>query len=92
MPKPVAKAIPTPTAKPTTKPTAKPTAAPAPKPAPSNCDPSYPDVCLKDGIGDYDCSSGRGNGPNYVTGPLRVEGADPFGLDADGNGVGCERG
>jgi hypothetical protein len=49
-------------------------------------------VCLHDGIGDYDCSSGSGNGPNYVSGPVRVTGSDPFGLDADHDGVGCERG
>ncbi|MFL6130940.1 MAG: PASTA domain-containing protein [Mycobacteriales bacterium] len=72
------------------------TRPPAPKPAPSSastsCDPAYPDVCLKDGIGDYDCSSGSGNGPNYVRGPVRVLPPDPFGLDADGDGVGCEKG
>jgi hypothetical protein len=56
----------------------------------SNCDPSYPDQCLQDGIGDYDCAGGSGNGPNYVSGPVTVTGSDPFGLDADGDGVGCE--
>lgn len=56
----------------------------------SNCDPSYPDDCLEDGNGDYDCSSGSGNGPNYVDGPVRVDGEDPFGLDRDGDGWGCE--
>jgi hypothetical protein len=54
------------------------------------CDPSYPDDCLRDGIGDYDCEGGSGNGPNYVSGPVAVSGADPFGLDANGDGVGCE--
>src|SRR6266536_2233846 len=38
----------------------------------SNCDPAYPDACLHDGIGDYDCAGGSGNGPNYVAGPIRV--------------------
>jgi hypothetical protein len=61
-----------------------------PPPPPSDCDPSYPDVCLRDGIGDYDCAGGSGNGPNYVSGPIRVIGSDPFGLDADGDGWGCE--
>jgi hypothetical protein len=83
------------TSKPLPKPTkAKPT---TPKPAPptttkppaSNCDPSYPDVCLHDGIGDYDCAGGTGNGPNYVTGPVRVVGSDPFGLDGNNDGWGC---
>ncbi len=55
-----------------------------------NCDPAYPDVCLHDGIGDYDCAGGSGDGPNYVDGPIRVLPADPFGLDRDGDGIGCE--
>ena len=46
--------------------------------------------CLKDGIGDYDCASGSGNGPNYVYVTVRVIGSDPFGLDANHNGLGCE--
>ncbi len=68
--------------------------APLPPPAttapPRNCDPSYPGVCLHDGIGDYDCAGGSGNGPNYVDGPIRVLPPDPFGLDRDGDGLGCE--
>jgi hypothetical protein len=79
---------------------------PAPKPVPRtttratqsrpsssaarNCDPAYPDVCLHDGIGDYDCAGGSGNGPNYVSGPIRVLPPDPFDLDRDGDGIGCE--
>ncbi len=55
-----------------------------------NCNSSYPDECLQDGIGDYDCAGGSGNGPNYVSGPVRVVGSDPFGLDRDGDGWGCE--
>ncbi len=31
-----------------------------------------------------------GNGPNYVEGPIRVLAPDPFDLDRDGNGLGCE--
>jgi hypothetical protein len=72
----------------------------AAKPAPvrtsssprANCDSAYPDVCLRDGSGDYDCAGGSGNGPNYVDGPIQVRAPDPFGLDADHDGVGCERG
>lgn len=56
----------------------------------SNCHPSYSPQCLKTGIGDYDCSGGSGDGPNYVTGPVYVSGSDPFDLDRDGDGVGCE--
>jgi len=57
-----------------------------------NCDPSYPDTCLHVGAGDYDCSGGSGNGPNYVDGPIQVKAPDPFDLDRDGDGVGCESG
>lgn len=66
------------------------TTHPAPPPKPSNCDPAYPGVCLKDGIGDYDCAGGSGNGPNYVSGPISVRAPDPFRLDADHDGIGCE--
>jgi cytoskeletal protein RodZ len=71
-----------------------PTTAPPPPPttAPRNCDPSYPDVCLHQGIGDYDCASGKGNGPNYVDGPITVLPPDPFDLDGNGDGIGCEQG
>ncbi len=55
-----------------------------------NCDPAYPDACLHDGIGDYDCAGGSGNGPNYVDGPIQVRSPDPFDLDRDSDGVGCE--
>lgn len=58
----------------------------------SNCHPSYSGVCLIVGIGDYDCSSGSGNGPNYAYGPFRVVGPDSFGLDGDGDGIACEGG
>jgi hypothetical protein len=53
------------------------------------CDPSYPEVCLKTEIGDYDCAGGTGDGPNYINGPIRVLSPDPFELDRDGDGWGC---
>jgi PASTA domain len=69
------------------------TAPPPPSTAPAeNCDPSYPDVCLDPSAEDYDCAGGSGNGPEYVEGPIRVRPPDPFGLDADGDGLGCEDG
>jgi hypothetical protein len=79
---------PTPTTRhrpPTTRKPPPTTSAPA-----RNCDPAYPDACLHDGIGDYDCAGGSGNGPNYVDGPVTVRAPDPFGLDSDNDGVGCE--
>ena len=54
----------------------------------SSCHPSY-SGCLKMNSGDYDCDSGSGNGPNY-TGPVEVYGSDPFDLDRNNNGWGCE--
>jgi beta-lactam-binding protein with PASTA domain len=38
----------------------------------------------------YDCAGGSGDGPYFVSGPVRVTGDDPYGLDGDGNGVGCQ--
>jgi micrococcal nuclease len=69
--------------------------APVPQPTSppeerSGCHPSYPDICLAMDKGDYDCAGGSGNGPNYVRGPIRVLPPDPFDLDRDGDGIGCE--
>lgn len=47
------------------------------------------DPCITTGS-DVDCSGGSGNGPRYVEGPVSVTGDDPYGLDSDGNGVGCQ--
>jgi beta-lactam-binding protein with PASTA domain len=72
-----------------------PTAPPAPPPTapPRDCHPSYPDVCLRPDAPDYDCEGGSGNGPYYVSGPLRVLPPDPFELDGnDNDGWGCESG
>lgn len=38
---------------------------------------------------DYDCIGGTGDGPKY-TGRVTVTGSDPYGLDADNDGIGCE--
>jgi hypothetical protein len=38
---------------------------------------------------DVDCAGGSGNGPEY-TGRVRVIGPDVYGLDRDGDGIGCE--
>lgn len=54
-----------------------------------NCDPSYSGACLSPNSSDYDCEGGTGDGPDYV-GEVQVTGSDPFDLDADGDGVGCD--
>lgn len=54
------------------------------------CHPSYPSVCLAINKGDYDCKGGSGNGPNYIKGPIVVLQPDPFDLDRDNDGIGCE--
>jgi hypothetical protein len=55
----------------------------------SECDPNYAGACLDPYASDYDCAGGSGNGPAY-TGPVTVVGSDHYGLDADGDGYGCE--
>jgi hypothetical protein len=55
----------------------------------SDCDPNYAGACLDPDSPDYDCEGGSGNGPDY-TGPVRVVGDDPHGLDRDGDGYACE--
>jgi hypothetical protein len=52
-----------------------------------NCTPGYK-PCLPR-ASDYDCKGGSGDGPKY-TGRVRVTGSDPYGLDADNDGIGCE--
>ena len=54
----------------------------------SGCTPGY-SPCIPPGA-DVDCAGGSGNGPRYVQGPVQVSGSDPYGLDSDGDGVGCE--
>jgi endonuclease YncB( thermonuclease family) len=58
-------------------------AAPAPAPAPAqggNCHPGY-SPCLPL-VADLDCGE--------INGPVHVLGDDPYGLDRDGDGVGCD--
>jgi hypothetical protein len=92
---------PPPTAPPTTLP---PVVTPPPTPAttvappttpppvvtapPSNCNPNYT-PCVPF-ASDVDCAGGGGNGPVYVQGPVIVIGNDVYGLDSDGDGIGCE--
>jgi hypothetical protein len=55
---------------------------------PPDCTPGY-SPCIPPGP-DVDCAGGTGDGPRYVQGPVIVTGSDPYGLDRDGDGVGCE--
>lgn len=64
------------------------TSEPSPLARP-DCTAGY-SVCMLPNRGDYDCRGGSGDGPNYVSGPVRVTGSDPYDLDRDNNGMGCE--
>lgn len=81
---------------PTTKPpttkrptTAAPSTSAAAKPLVETCSPNYTGACVPIDS-DVDCAGGSGNGPSYVRGPVQVVGGDPYGLDADHDGIGCE--
>lgn len=63
--------------------------APLPQQPGSSCDSNYSGACVPIDS-DVDCAGGSGNGPSYVAGPVRVVGSDVYGLDRDGNGIGCE--
>lgn len=54
-----------------------------------SCDPNYAGACVPI-ASDVDCAGGQGNGPAYVTGPVRIIGRDIYQLDRDGDGVACE--
>lgn len=54
----------------------------------ADCDPNY-SGCVPI-ASDVDCAGGRGDGPAYVKGPVKVIGKDIYRLDRDGNGIGCE--
>jgi hypothetical protein len=70
---------------------ALPSVAQSTAPAKKRCDPNYSGRCLKPNVSDYDCAGGSGNGPYYVSGPFRVVGTDHYRLDADRDGIACER-
>ena len=54
------------------------------------CHPSYEWVCVPF-ASDVDCAGGRGDGPAYVRGPVKVVGPDVYDLDRDGDGIACEK-
>jgi beta-lactam-binding protein with PASTA domain len=63
---------------------------PTTNPPPQNCTAGY-SPCLPP-ASDYDCAGGSGNGPAYTEPGVtyRVTGSDPYGLDSDNDGYGCE--
>ncbi|MET3424117.1 hypothetical protein BJ973_003329 [Actinoplanes tereljensis] len=71
----------------TTKPVAK-VVAIGTKTAGDSCDPNY-EPCVPI-ASDVDCARGRGNGPAFVDGPIRVIGDDIYDLDRDGDGIACD--
>ncbi|WFE50188.1 G5 domain-containing protein [Micromonospora sp. WMMD1155] len=58
------------------------------KPQSSKCDPNY-SGCVPI-ASDVDCLPKRGDGPAYVSGPIRVIGSDIYDLDRDGDGTACD--
>lgn len=54
----------------------------------SNCNTNY-SGCLRADASDYDCEGGSGDGP-YYTATVQVIGYDEYGLDGDGDGIGCD--
>ncbi len=61
--------------------------APPPVAQSPSCNPNY-SGCVPN-ASDVDCAGGSGNGPAY-TGRVQVIGVDVYGLDGDGDGIGCE--
>jgi uncharacterized protein YabE (DUF348 family) len=53
------------------------------------CDPNYSGACVPV-ASDVDCAGGSGDGPAYVSGPVRVIGEDIYRLDRDGDGIACD--
>lgn len=60
---------------------------PVAPPVSHSCTPGYRE-CLPP-ASDYDCAGGSGDGPQY-TGLVHITGSDPYDLDNDGDGVGCD--
>ncbi len=58
--------------------------------AQQKCDPNYENPPCVPIAKDVDCAGGKGNGPAYVKGPVRVIGRDIYRLDGDKDGIGCE--
>lgn len=61
-------------------------------PSVAGCTAGY-SPCILDVGADYDCGGGGGDGPYFT--PIgtvyTITGADPYNLDHDDDGLGCER-
>jgi micrococcal nuclease len=68
-------------------PAPEPTPAPILPVAPSNCEPSYPDICIPIGSADLDCGEIQWR---MFTVRWDVANPDPHRFDGDGDGFGCE--
>lgn len=64
-----------------------PAAPPAAVPPPSNCEPSYPGICIPIGSADLDC--GEIQARRFEV-RWDVPNPDPHRFDGDGDGIGCE--
>ena len=53
------------------------------------CHAGYSGACLKPDSVDYDCKSGNGDGPDFISTTVRVTGSDPYKLDGNGDGFAC---
>jgi hypothetical protein len=64
------------------------------KAASLQCTAGYSPCLVYHGGADYDCAGGGGNGPYFTKAGVtyRVTGSDPYRLDSDGDGKGCEGG
>jgi hypothetical protein len=87
-PQPQPQPQPRPQPQPEPRPQPRPQPQAAPPPA-SDCNSNYSGACVPN-ASDVDCEGGSGNGPAYVRGPVRVTGNDEYGLDSNGDGIGCE--
>lgn len=67
-----------------------PTPAPTVAPQQSNCEPSYPDICIPIGAADLDCPDMYAQNISRIRVLWDVANPDPHRFDGNGDGVGCE--
>lgn len=62
----------------------------APPPADSNCEPSYPDICVPIGVPDLSCADMYAQGTSMIRVRYDVAYPDPHDFDDNDDGWGCE--